>query len=145
MQKHPSIPRNRLIADIFFKAGYIEAWGRGIDKIKQGFQKTGKPTPLFEEIGGGLMLTLYKEDSGKDSKELEVSVTENVTENVTERRLVSILKELNLNPKISYDQLGEKLGVTRMTIYRDIEILKQADKIKRIGPAKGGRWEVISN
>lgn len=41
MQKHPSIPRNRLIADIFFKAGYIEAWGRGIDKIKQGFQEAG--------------------------------------------------------------------------------------------------------
>jgi ATP-dependent DNA helicase RecG len=35
--KHPSIPRNRLIADIFFKAGYIEAWGRGIDKIRHGF------------------------------------------------------------------------------------------------------------
>jgi predicted HTH transcriptional regulator len=25
---HNSIPRNRLIADVFFMAGYIEAWGR---------------------------------------------------------------------------------------------------------------------
>ena len=34
--KHRSIPRNRLIADVFFMAGYIEAWGRGlISKIKQ--------------------------------------------------------------------------------------------------------------
>ena len=29
-KKHPSRPKNKNIAEIFFKAGYIEAWGRGI-------------------------------------------------------------------------------------------------------------------
>ena len=32
-KKHPSIPYNPLIASAFFRAGYIEAWGRGIEKI----------------------------------------------------------------------------------------------------------------
>lgn len=31
--KHPSRPRNKNIAEVFFKAGFIEAWGRGISKI----------------------------------------------------------------------------------------------------------------
>lgn len=31
--KHPFRPRNKNIAEIFFKAGYIEAWGRGIVKM----------------------------------------------------------------------------------------------------------------
>ncbi len=46
--KHPSIPRNKIIADVFFKAGYIEAWGRGINKILAGFLDAGLPMPLFE-------------------------------------------------------------------------------------------------
>jgi ATP-dependent DNA helicase RecG len=45
--KHPSIPRNKIIADIFFKAGYIEAWGRGINKIISGFEEASLPQPLF--------------------------------------------------------------------------------------------------
>jgi ATP-dependent DNA helicase RecG len=32
-KKHPSIPYNPLIASAFFRAGYIEAWGSGIEKI----------------------------------------------------------------------------------------------------------------
>ena len=32
-QKHPSRPRNKHIAEAFFRAGYIESWERGIEKI----------------------------------------------------------------------------------------------------------------
>ena len=34
MGKHRSRPYNPLIANTFFRAGFIEAWGRGIEKIK---------------------------------------------------------------------------------------------------------------
>lgn len=34
-KKHPSISYNPLIAAAFFRAGYIEAWGRGIEKINK--------------------------------------------------------------------------------------------------------------
>ena len=33
--KHPSQPYNPLLANAFFRAGYIEAWGRGIEKIAE--------------------------------------------------------------------------------------------------------------
>jgi predicted HTH transcriptional regulator len=46
---------------------------------------------------------------------------------------------------ISIDQLAEKLNVTRRTIIRDIEKLKKAGVIKRVGPDKGGYWEINSN
>ena len=32
-QKHSILTANRNIAELFFKAGYIEVWGRGIEKI----------------------------------------------------------------------------------------------------------------
>jgi len=35
--------------------------------------------------------------------------------------------------------------VARMTIYRDIEKLKNKRQIKRMGPDKGGYWKIIAN
>jgi ATP-dependent DNA helicase RecG len=59
--KHRSIPRNRLIADVFFMAGYIEAWGRGIDIIMDGCRQYGFPEPLIEEEQDGVSVTLLKD------------------------------------------------------------------------------------
>jgi predicted HTH transcriptional regulator len=46
-KKHRSIPRNRLIA-VFFMAGYIEAWGRGIDTEDQKLNNSGKSMSATE-------------------------------------------------------------------------------------------------
>ena len=35
LKDHDSEPRNRNIANVFYRAGFIENWGRGIDKIKE--------------------------------------------------------------------------------------------------------------
>lgn len=45
---HASVPRNRLIADICFKAGYIDSWGHGIEKITNTCTEHGCPTPNFD-------------------------------------------------------------------------------------------------
>jgi ATP-dependent DNA helicase RecG len=59
--KHRSIPRNRLIADVFFLAGYIEAWGRGIDIMMEGCRQYGFPEPVIIEEQDGVSVTFLKE------------------------------------------------------------------------------------
>jgi len=44
-----SAHRNELLADVFFKAGLIEAWGRGTMKITDECKKAGLPEPEFKE------------------------------------------------------------------------------------------------
>lgn len=34
MEPHESHPRNRLMANVFYLAGFIEAWGRGYEKLR---------------------------------------------------------------------------------------------------------------
>jgi ATP-dependent DNA helicase RecG len=46
--KHPSRPFNPLLANAFFRAGYIESWGRGIEKIKRACQEHGIAAPEFD-------------------------------------------------------------------------------------------------
>jgi len=43
-----SNPHNPLIANAFFRSGQIEAWGRGIEKMKNGCIADGLPEPQFE-------------------------------------------------------------------------------------------------
>lgn len=58
--KHPSRPRNKNIADTFFKAGYIEAWGRGFALIFNECSYFGCPEPFIEEFAGGIQVTFIK-------------------------------------------------------------------------------------
>jgi len=132
-QKHPSIPRNRQVADIFFKAGYIEAWGRGIEKIYDGFLKAGKPKPVFEDLAGGMQLTMYK---GKAD-----NVADNVVENVVDNEgaiLVLLMKKNNSSAR----ELSDYLNISTRTVQRALKSLIEKGLIKRIGPAKGGHWEL---
>lgn len=36
-----------MIANTFFRSGFIEAWGRGIEKIKDSCMQTGNPLPEY--------------------------------------------------------------------------------------------------
>jgi ATP-dependent DNA helicase RecG len=60
-EKHSSQPRNRLIADVFFMAGYIESWGRGIDIMMEGCREYGLPEPIIAEEQGGISVTFLKD------------------------------------------------------------------------------------
>jgi len=55
-QKHSSKPYNPKLADIFFKSGMIEAWGRGFDKIKEACQKYDGPLPEYDISEDGIIV-----------------------------------------------------------------------------------------
>jgi ATP-dependent DNA helicase RecG len=138
--KHPSRPFNKNVADIFFKAGFIEAWGRGIAKITSGFKNEGLKIPVFETTMGGIMVTIERPGNGK-----KLQTKNNVTDNVTDIRKNQIIRLIQENNQITMTQLAKKLSVTKMTIVRDIARLKEDNIIERIGSPKGGHWEIIEH
>ena len=90
--QHPSAPYNPLIAGAFFRAGYIEAWGRGIEKIDRECREHGIDPPLYDTGMSGLMLTFQAnpehliEGRGETGKErtLDGKVGEKVGKKVGE-------------------------------------------------------------
>jgi ATP-dependent DNA helicase RecG len=60
-RQHPSRPRNPLIADVCFKGGYIDAWGRGTLKIINSCREAGLPEPEMKEEDGGMLVVLFKD------------------------------------------------------------------------------------
>ena len=59
--EHLSKPRNTLLADVFYKAGFIESWGRGTIKIMEKCQEQGLPEPDFEEDHGVFVVRFYQD------------------------------------------------------------------------------------
>ena len=47
------------------------------------------------------------------------------------------------NPKITIAGLAQAVGITDRAIKKQIEKLKAQGLIRRIGPDKGGHWEVV--
>ncbi|MBO7596593.1 MAG: putative DNA binding domain-containing protein [Bacteroidales bacterium] len=116
-QTHSSKPRNRIIANVFYKAGFIESWGRGIDKICDGFTEKGFIEPIFEHNSGGVLCTLFR----KKTAELfignkDVNVGENELHNDCIKTAQSITDSGTLDgsqkttqPKLE-SELGSELG-----------------------------------
>ena len=57
---HISRPRNPLIADVCFKAGFIDSWGRGTLKIYNSCLEAGLPEPQITTLDGGILVAIYK-------------------------------------------------------------------------------------
>jgi len=53
-----------------------------------------------------------------------------------------IIELIKKDSKITINQIAKKLFVSRITILREIGKLKEMGILHRIGPAKGGHWEV---
>lgn len=57
---HPSRPRNPKIAGAMFKAGFIDTWGRGYNKIYTGFKNKGLPIPTVADHFGGVQIVIER-------------------------------------------------------------------------------------
>ena len=59
-----------------------------------------------------------------------------------QKRIVVLLAE---NPSIGFEELAEKLSVSRRTVASDISALKKKNVIQRVGSDKNGQWKIVIN
>ena|SRR3989344_6812916 len=69
---------------------------------------------------------------------------EDVPENIPENRLINIIEIMKKNSKITIPEIARELNVNEKTIKRDIEKIRESGRVKRIGPDKGGHWEILT-
>ena len=62
-----------------------------------------------------------------------------------EKSKEKILQAIANNPYITTAELSNIIGLSVSGIEKNLRQLKEQDKIKRIGPDKGGHWEVVKD
>jgi ATP-dependent DNA helicase RecG len=132
-KKHPSIPYNPLVASAFFRAGYIEAWGRGIEKINNECKMAGVPAPEINYEFAGLMITFQARigETGKISPETTPK-TRGKTSGKTPDAILFLLDE---NPFLSIPEIAERINKSESAVERAIRKLREEGHLKRFGPA----------
>ena len=130
LQKHSSKPRNPEIANAFFRAGYIEAWGRGTIKIAEQCQKHGLPTPEFKNEGSDFWV-IFKKDifNANDLEKLKL--------NERQIRAVLYVKEKKKITNKEYQILN---NCSRNTATNDLSELQEKNILKSSGKRGAGSY-----
>jgi ATP-dependent DNA helicase RecG len=120
----------------------VEYLGSGMPRILKAYPRTAytfsthfirTSFPISKDA-----LALEKEVTG------EISADETVN-NGSEKTREKILNLLIGKQEITTEELSEKLGFSVKGVDWQIAKLKKENLIRRIGPAKGGHWEIIKS
>jgi ATP-dependent DNA helicase RecG len=119
-RSHSSRPRNPIIADVSFKGGYIDAWGRGTIKIINTCKEAELPEPEMMEMDGGFSITLFKNSLTQEQL---------IKKGLNDRQVKAVLfaKEKG---KITNKDYQEIFNVARMTATRDLAALVEKGILK---------------
>ena len=144
MEKHSSRPGNPTIAQVFYFAGFIESWGRGIEKICEACTADGIPLPEYTIHPSDVMVKFSTpaERVVLGPGETVKTIPERLGKQVTAEE-AAVLAVLMEDPGYSYETIAKKLSVGRTTISTRIKALKNKGLIERVGSDKDGYWRIL--
>ncbi len=142
--------RNELIAEMLHRVHFIEKWGRGIRLIL-----SKEPDTEFSEVGTKFV-TMFKRRSyieevekGAESwveklgEKLGEKGVEDLTQKTTQETTQEIIEAITKKSDITQKELAAVIGITEDGVKYHITRLRKKGVLKRIGPDKGGYWEVV--
>ncbi|WP_315517334.1 RNA-binding domain-containing protein [Hoylesella shahii] len=155
--RHTHFSRNPKIAQFLKAYDYVKEFGEGVDRVCRELEANGTPHLSFHLDDFILKITVPKVTERVIEKDVKVTekvikthqeVIEKViekavalNEKLTENR-ISIINLIIENPYISKSELSKHVGISENSISRNIEAMR--DKyLRRVGPNKGGFWEII--
>lgn len=129
--------------EIFKTCGFVEESGHGVPTVTKAY---GDESYIFD--GKFIKVVIPFDRSGFTNTIQEIDNTtqkttqehESTTQKTTQERLIELLKA---NPNLSRSDLATLLKLSEDGVKYQIKKLKDKGIIKRVGPDKGGYWEVI--
>jgi ATP-dependent DNA helicase RecG len=131
-RSHSSRPRNPIIADVAFKGGYIDAWGRGTIKILDTCKEAELPEPEMQEQDGGFSITLFKNNLTQEQL-IKLGL------NDRQVKAVIFVKEKG---KITNKEYQEMNKTSDRTALRDLDNLIELNVFVKEGEKKGTAYKL---
>lgn len=116
---------------VFRDLELVESLGSGIPRILKAY---GKECFVFMENFTRIVLPI-------DASCLKTA--QKTAQKTTQKTAEKIMRFIRNNPSISRKQLSELCGISQDGIKWHLKNLQKENKIRRVGPDKGGRWEVV--
>ncbi len=134
--------RNPLIADLFRRIEMVEAWGRGMPLILE-----NAPDVEFREIARLFVASFERPSAAVQASPVTgLEPSENhqkTTRKPPENPKKTLLELLQQQPDTSIRALAEQTGLSQPSVRHHLERMQTNSMLRRVGPAKGGYWEVL--
>jgi len=125
--KHPSMPFNPSLANVFFRSGDIESWGRGYRRIVRKNEEAGLLPPLVE-TEDGLRVTHYADVSAQ------------IRAMGVEERVIPVLEQVLKNHRVTNGEVQQLLGVSKPTATRLLQKLNVL--LEQVGHGAGAYYKI---
>ncbi|GHT25380.1 ATP-dependent DNA helicase RecG [Bacteroidia bacterium] len=130
LDKHSSQPRNPDIATAFFRSGYVESWGRGMDKMKNLCLEAKIPVPQFSCKGNDFW-TIFRKD---------IYNKEDLSKLGLNDRQIDALLFFKAKGEITSSEYAEKYNISDRTARRDLSEVTEKELLKNEGDNKLSRY-----
>ena len=128
--EHHSHPRNKLLANAFYKANMVESWGRGITIIMEECERYGLPEPRIEEQDSGVAVTLFKDIYNKKYLS-KIDITDR------QREIIQYVKD---NDFATNSIISDNFSIVSRTALRDLKELVDLKILKKEGEGSATKY-----
>jgi predicted HTH transcriptional regulator len=129
-----SIPRNKELMRIYRDVELVESLGSGIPRILKAYGEE-----CFKFTDNFIRITFPVSGQGKSGEK----TTQKTTQKATQKTAQKILHYIKQDASISRNKLAELCGISPDGIKWQLNKMQKNGVIRRVGPNKGGYWEVI--
>jgi len=132
---HASQPWNPLVANVFYRRGIIDEWGRGTLKIMELTEQAGLVAPEFDVRGGEVVITF---------RPLGYVPPSRVSRPLSplQQQLLATLSQIG---PASLGEVYEHLGIDtpKLTVQDNLQVLRDLELVELNGIGRGARWRLI--
>ena len=137
--------KNPKIANVFSQMGIVEELGSGMRKM---FKYTplyanGKEPIIEEQNVYRIEIPYVPTLQGSDVDTTQKTTLKSTLKSALKGTRKDIVRIMSESPYVTIPQIAEQLKLNVRGIAKHIKNLQNEGIIKRIGPDKGGHWEVI--
>jgi ATP-dependent DNA helicase RecG len=130
LKKHSSRPYNPDIANAFFRIGYIESWGRGMDKMKKQCIEANLPVPTISVKGHDFWIVFRK----------DIYFPEYLNDLGLNERQTDALIYFKSKGEITSSEYAQKYNITDRTARTDLNELIEKELLTKKGETNQSKY-----
>lgn len=141
-----SVARNPILAKVFRLMKLMEEWGSGFRRMNQECENAKISLPKFMENELDCSIVFERNVSQEISsvKKFDDNVKSSVKEfddNI--KSSVKIIELIKDNNSITASEISDILKISKRAVEKQIQKLRESEKIRRIGSDRNGFWEIL--
>ena len=133
-----SVPRNPLLFGTLYRMDLVENVGSGIKRIKEALAADKLPEPVLDVDENWFSIAFPRID-----RSVSPTVPQKGSLKSSLKSSLKIVRIMAEEPGVTIPELAERIGIGERAVKKNIANLQAAGKLRRVGPDKGGHWEVM--